>query len=93
MCNGTPGAKGQSPATLHEKVCHATHGIPCRMAHAIGDFFKRLLGRQDTAGGCGCAGHAESVPQAAPARLKPVSGCGGHGANGKSACGCGGKAR
>ncbi|MDP5238058.1 hypothetical protein Q9Q94_00860 [Uliginosibacterium sp. 31-16] len=34
-----------SPATLHEKFCRTTHGVPCKAAHAIGSLFSMILGR------------------------------------------------
>ena len=72
--------KTDAPASLHEKFCRLTHGIPCRTVNAIKAL---ILGRK--AEGCGC-GHHEGGAESC--------GCGGHGkpenASG-SGCGCGGK--
>jgi hypothetical protein len=56
MCQGKPTG---TPQNLHEKICHTTHGIPCRAAHAIGSLFNLILGRQRSAKDC-CSGHSSS---------------------------------
>lgn len=75
----------ETPASLHEKFCRITRGIPCKAVHAV---MGLILGKTP-ASGCGCGGHeagAEacgcSGPAAsdAPAKSK------------KSGCGCGGHA-
>ena len=45
-----------SPSSLHEKLCQATHGIPCKAVHAVGSLFNLILGRvpsQDCCSGPG----------------------------------------
>lgn len=65
MCQGQPSG---TPQNLHEKFCHATHGIPCKTVHAIGRFFNLIIGRmpkenscQGPGSGqsCGCGHHAD----------------------------------
>ena len=41
-----------SPATLHEKFCQTTHGIPCKAAHAVGNFLNLILGLQSKSDCC-----------------------------------------
>lgn len=42
MCQGKPAGEAQN---LHEKFCAATHGVPCKAAHAIGSLFNMIIGR------------------------------------------------
>lgn len=42
MCQGKPEG---APKNLHEKICAATHGAPCKAAHAIGSLFNMIIGR------------------------------------------------
>lgn len=49
MCQEKPRSEAQS---LHEKICQATHGIPCKAVHAVGNVVNVILGREPKKGAC-----------------------------------------
>ena len=57
MCQGKPSGEAQN---LHEKICHVTHGIPCKTAHAVGNLFNLILGRQPKNDSCSGPGQHDN---------------------------------
>ncbi|MDQ7990422.1 MAG: hypothetical protein REI09_12370 [Candidatus Dactylopiibacterium sp.] len=68
-------AKSATATTLHDKLCHATRGIPCKTAHAVADILELMLGRRVGGGtpsrcqhggadkaACGCGGAPRKAP-------------------------------
>lgn len=75
MCDPTQAGE---TATLHQKLCRMTGGIPCKTVHGLGALLARAIGRSPQPhAGCGKQAPAADQPAAAP--QAQACGCGGHG--------------
>ncbi|MCX9154675.1 hypothetical protein OPU71_00895 [Niveibacterium sp. 24ML] len=83
MCDPT---QAGDTATLHQKFCRMTGGIPCKAVHGLSALFARAFSRSPEPH-AGCSGHAPSGAQSDGASGAHGCGCGGHAHAKAGACG------